>query len=289
MRISVQYPTGLTDSIYIKACAVYVSETKFTSANLPEPFLSYTYSNYSYILDLPKYNVPYWVMFEYTGSDNKRIFGPPVCMLELEAVERRVFGGMSKLLYGDGINGMFPAILTGDDVIYPDMFKSSPNDPIKFVNGNAPISWFLVNSVISGNTALCNMTTVKATDLYAAGYLGRADGQQPVYSSAMMAKLGPTVVQGRTKETMTMRWSAHVPTLDEFRERFGVIFQSDIPTNTLPISTLVMEPNRWYLTSTEDPNKPGNFYAMSSAGTVTSYAADSSTGLYLMFRGKSIW
>lgn len=288
MKINVPDPSGLTGSVHINATAVYLSATKFTTNNLPEPYLSYDYSYAGFTIDLPEVNKPYWVMFSYTGRDGQQVYGPPVCMMELGKVETKVFGGMSALLYGDGINGMFPAILTGVDVIYPDMFKTGPSDPITFVSGNAPISWFLVNGTITGNTVKCNMTTVTAKDLYSAGYMGKPGAQAVIYSPEMHAILGGVVSQGRSKNTYNMSWSAYIPTLDEFRERFGVIFQSDIPTIALPISPFAMEPNRWYHTSTEDPNKPGFFYAISASGTVTSFKADVNCGAYLMYAGKPL-
>jgi len=49
MRISVADPYGLTGSEYIDGLYVYISETKFTSDNLPEPYMNNTtsYSGYN--------------------------------------------------------------------------------------------------------------------------------------------------------------------------------------------------------------------------------------------------
>jgi len=122
--------------------------------------------------------------------------------------------------------------------------------------------------------------------MYYNGYLGREGTMENTYSQDLMEAFQLTPDQGRNVDTLSMHWSAWVPTLEEFRTYLGVIFQSGIPTTAMPISSIRLDEGKWYLTSTESTTEPGKLYAINSKNELKGITIDEEVCIQLLFEGE---
>jgi len=243
-----------------------------------------SYSGYN--ITLPEFDKPYWIMWGYRGRDNQRAYSPAICLMDFSPALIKVFNVRLLITSGNAQYGTLSNSLAASDLVYPDTFSIKAGLTYKWDRGNSPIGWYLVDGKRVGASNRPNKDIGTARDMYANGYLGRTGDMSAVYSQELMTAFGSAVIQGRTVDTTQMKWSAYVPTLEEFKTKIGAIFQTGIPTTAPLISALTMEENMWYLTSTESTTSLGKLQAINSKGEITDVLPDTNVRIQLLFEGE---
>lgn len=286
MRIITGDPYGLTGSERIDGFAVYISKEKFTPDDLPTPYIKATSSYSSYNLTLPEYNTPYWVMWSYHSGYDQTAYSPLACLMEFPPNLIKVYNNSLLITSGDAIYGVLSYYLAASDRIYPDTFSINAGLDYRWDAGNQMIQWYLINSKRVGVSNTANKSNGTARDMYKNGYLGRSGTMESELSTVMMDTLGAPVTQGRMLTTTMMNWFAWVPTLAEFKEVIGAVYQSGIETDAPPLTGITLLETKWYLTSTESTTVPGKFVTINSKGETSTAGPDDSVVIQLLFEGN---
>lgn len=285
MRISTDSPYGLTGSEFIEGLYVYVSEDSFTPDDLPAPIMSNTTSYSGYTVTFPQKDVPYWIMWGYRGRSGQMSYSPAIRLIDFSDGFNRAFNGFAQFRLGDANFGALTNTLASTDLVYADMFSIIAGIDYRWDRGNSQIGWYILDGELHGVTTLPNKDVGTAIEMYTNGYLTKSDAELSQYSPTMTAALTPSSPQGRTVPKTNMTWSAVVPTLDEFQWIFGSVFQSGIPTSAPAFSGLALNPNVWYLTSSESADTPGTFWAINYAGGLKTVTPTEAVSIYLLFGG----
>lgn len=103
----------------------------------------------------------------------------------------------------------------------------------------------------------------------------------------MKALLIPATQQGRTVETMNLNWVAYVPTVDQFRDIFGAVFQTKMLTDAPAFASLTLDNTKWFLTSTES-DQPGHFWAINYKGELKAVTPEGEVSIHLLFENTVI-
>lgn len=264
IRIEVDDPYGLTGSEYIDGLYVYFSKDPFTIDTLPIPYINNKTSYSGYSIDLPEKNTPYWIMWAYRGRDNQMTYSPIVSWIDWSDSASTLFNSRPGFNYGDAQFGQLASNLILSDRIDISKFGGTPG-----INWPAPIQtpvWVMEKGVINGATIGIEHFDIDVATLYKNGYLGKSGDMSDVLTPAMITELGGPVIQGRTVTTDRATFQAWVPTVTEFRNLLGPMFQCGIPTTKPAISVNVLQEDIWYLTSSE--GNGGVFWLINSSGTL---------------------